>query len=205
MPDFFGEIAAGSQNGGRLPLITPEPPARSDKTLSLEKCDATPSRVYNKMKTKSELDAEIARLDKKYAPFSRRVAPAIKTTKTRTYLGEFDFSLGGGAWKKVTVPHYDGPVGKQTARYKTSFTVDKIERGRALFIHFDGVDYIAEVFVNGEYAGSHEGFFGAFEFDVTDFVKEGENELLVVVKNDFIYMGNATPEDPAHRIEGDKL
>ena len=205
MPDFFGAIAAGSQSGGRLPLINPEPPQKSGKTLHLEKCDATPSRVYNKMKTKSELDAEIARLDKKYAPFCRRVAPEIESTRSRTYLKEFDFSLNCGAWKKVTVPHYDGPVGKQTARYKTSFKIGKIEQGHAIFIHFDGVDYIAEVFVNGNFIGSHEGFFGAFEFDITEYVSIGENELLVVVKNDFIYMGNATPDDPAHRIEGDKL
>ena len=205
MPDFFGSIAAAKQTRSRLPLITPLPPEKSDRVLTLAKFDAPPSRVYNKMKTKSELDAEIARLDAKYAPFSRRVAPKYEKTKKRTYLKEFDFSLSGGEWKKVTVPHYDGPVGKQTARYKTTFTVDKINEGRALFIHFDGVDYIADVFVNDEYVGSHEGFFGAFEFDITEYVKVGENELLVVVKNDFIYMGNATPKDPAHRIEGDKL
>ena len=150
MPDFFGAIAAGSQNGGRLPLITPEPPEKSGKTLKLKECDAAPNAVPKKMSTKAELDAEIARLDAKYAPFSRRVAPKFESARTRTYLSEFDFSLNGGAWKKITVPHYDGPVGKQTARYKATFTVGKIERGRALFIHFDGVDYIADVFVNGE-------------------------------------------------------
>ena len=205
MPDFFGAIAAASQDGGRLPLINPEPPKKSGKTLKLEKCDAPISPVPKKMSTKEELDALIARLDAKYEPFRRHVAPPVENYRRRIYIKEFDYRLNCGEWKKVTVPHYDGPVGKQTAQYKTTFTVDKLDRNRTLFIHFDGVDYIADVFVNGEYVGSHEGFFGAFEFDVTGFVKEGENDLLVVVKNDFIYMGNATPEDPSRRIEGDKL
>ena len=134
MPDFFGAIAAASQDGGRLPLIYPEPPKKSGKTLTLEKCDAPSSPVPKKISTKEELDALIARLDAKYALFRRRVAPPVANDRRRIYIKEFDYRLLDGKWKKVTVPHYDGPVGKQTAQYKTTFTVDKLGRDRALFI-----------------------------------------------------------------------
>lgn len=48
-------------------------------------------------------------------------------------------------------------------------------------LRFAGVYYAARVWLNGTYLGAHEGYFSAFEFDVTDVLVEGENELLVEV------------------------
>ncbi len=51
-----------------------------------------------------------------------------------------------------------------------------------LSLRFGGVYYAARVWLNGVYLGDHEGYFSAFEFDVTDMViANGENELLVEV------------------------
>ena len=51
-----------------------------------------------------------------------------------------------------------------------------------LTLRFGGVYYAARVWLNGVYLGDHEGYFSAFEFDVTDMViANGENELLVEV------------------------
>jgi hypothetical protein len=83
-------------------------------------------------------------------------------------------------------------------------TAEMLARG-ALFICFGGVDYRANVFLNGAYLGSHEGFFAAFEFDCTAVVHEGENVLLVQVQNDAICMGNASWGADGHLYEGDKL
>jgi len=49
-------------------------------------------------------------------------------------------------------------------------------------LRFGGVYYAARVWLNGVYLGDHEGYFSAFEFDVTNIVGiDGENELLVEV------------------------
>ena len=49
-------------------------------------------------------------------------------------------------------------------------------------LRFGGAYYAARVWLNGVYLGDHEGYFSAFEFDVTDImVTDGENELLVEV------------------------
>jgi len=49
-------------------------------------------------------------------------------------------------------------------------------------LRFGGVYYAARVWLNGVYLGDHEGYFSAFEFDVTDIVgTDGENDLLVEV------------------------
>lgn len=47
-------------------------------------------------------------------------------------------------------------------------------------LRFSGVDYYADVWLNGKYLGSHEGYFAPFEFEVTDLLKD-ENLLVVEV------------------------
>ncbi len=48
-------------------------------------------------------------------------------------------------------------------------------------LHFGAVDYYCDVYVNGKYAGSHEGGYTAFTVDITSFIEEGDNSLDVVV------------------------
>ena len=52
--------------------------------------------------------------------------------------------------------------------------------GRAI-LRFEMVDYFAEVYVNGQMVGSHEGSFQPFEFDVTNALKSGGNLVAVRV------------------------
>jgi beta-mannosidase len=47
-------------------------------------------------------------------------------------------------------------------------------------LKFWGVDYFAEVWVNGNRIGGHEGYFQPFDFEITPFLTRGEN--LIVVK-----------------------
>src|SRR5690606_12062764 len=93
---------------------------------------------------------------------------------------------GSGAWQSVTIPHYGEPLGRTNTFYCTPFQLDSWNTNEAVFVRFRGVDYKAHVFVNGAFAGSHEGFFAPFEFDITRFVHRGENTLFVQVDNDFL-------------------
>ena len=52
------------------------------------------------------------------------------------------------------------------------------------FIHFGAVNYIASVYLNGEYLGSHEGGFTPFQFEITDRLQEGDNALVVGANNE---------------------
>ena len=52
-------------------------------------------------------------------------------------------------------------------------------------IHFEGSDFITKLWVNGQYAGSHGGGYARFSFDITNLVKDGENELTVKVEDSF--------------------
>ncbi|MBD0836072.1 beta galactosidase jelly roll domain-containing protein [Aestuariibaculum suncheonense] len=74
--------------------------------------------------------------------------------------------------------YYEGNVW-----YQRYFTVEKNEEGRQ-FIYFGAVNYKAAVWLNGIEVGRHEGGFTPFQFEVTDIVKNGENDLVVLVNND---------------------
>ena len=52
--------------------------------------------------------------------------------------------------------------------------------GERVFLKFGAVNYEADVWLNGEYLGHHEGGFTPFSFEVTDAVEESEENLLVV-------------------------
>lgn len=64
--------------------------------------------------------------------------------------------------------------------YKKTFTYKKTDQ--RLFIHFAAVNYITDVFLNGEKIGTHEGGFTPFQFEITDKVKE-QNSIIVRVNN----------------------
>ena len=68
----------------------------------------------------------------------------------------------------------DDPVGV----YKKKFCFTP--RGRT-YIMFDGVNSMFLVYLNGEYVGMSKGAHLSHEFELTKFIKDGENELLVAV------------------------
>lgn len=61
--------------------------------------------------------------------------------------------------------------------YRRSFSLPEEMRNRRVLLHFGAVDFLAEVYVNGEKAGSHRGGYTPFTFDITRFLKGGENEI----------------------------
>ena len=65
--------------------------------------------------------------------------------------------------------------------YRRSFTAPPA-KGTRLLLHFGAVDWRAQVFVNGQAAGQHEGGYDPFTFDITGALKPGaEQELVVAV------------------------
>ncbi len=77
-----------------------------------------------------------------------------------------------------------------TVWYKKQFSHTKKEDKR-LFLYFGAVNYLADVYLNGEKIGSHEGGFTPFQFEITNKVKAGNNTLIVKVNNQ--RKGNGLP------------
>lgn len=77
------------------------------------------------------------------------------------------------------VPKDYAPVGI----YKTSFSVPSSWSNQPVFIHFAGVQSAMYLFVNGEKVGYHEDGMLPAEYDITNYLKKGKNEIIVQVFN----------------------
>lgn len=69
-----------------------------------------------------------------------------------------------------------------TIWYKKSFDYSK-KKGSRLFVHFGAANYEADVYLNGQKLGHHEGGFTPFNFEITGTVGEKDNFLIVKVDN----------------------
>lgn len=73
------------------------------------------------------------------------------------------------------------PTQEEYLWYRKKFTLNSCFEGKNTILHFGAVDYICKVFVNGGLAGSHRGGYIPFSVDITEYLNEGENELVVQV------------------------
>lgn len=71
-----------------------------------------------------------------------------------------------------------------TATYTTSVSLDRAGRGEHMFMAFDNVGTMAKVYINGKYAGGV--WTAPYRLDVTDFVKNGRNDVKVEVVNTWV-------------------
>lgn len=71
-------------------------------------------------------------------------------------------------------------VGKDSVLwYRRQFAL-KRNRTQRTILHFGAVDWDCQVFVNGKEVGRHKGGYDAFQFDITDFLKNGDQQELVL-------------------------
>lgn len=104
------------------------------------------------------------------------------------------------AWKSINLPHtwnaIDGADGwsgvdeggehyyRGLGGYRKKFTISESIDGKRVYIEFEGANTVTEVFINGVFAGRHEGGYAAFRFDITELLKrDSENVIAVKVNN----------------------
>ena len=95
--------------------------------------------------------------------------------------------------RHVTLPHTwdtdplaEGSFFETTGNYQNDIYIPTEWASRRLFVKFYGVQSAADLFVNGDHVGSHYGGGTAFTFEITDKVRFGaDNALLMVVSNSF--------------------
>jgi hypothetical protein len=71
-------------------------------------------------------------------------------------------------------------LNKQDYWYRNEFKAPKVPSGRRLTLTFQGINYAAEVWLNGQSLGTIKGAFIRGVFDVTDIVKAGQTNVLAV-------------------------
>lgn len=73
------------------------------------------------------------------------------------------------------------PQENPCALYEHTFIYEKDEKAPKAFLEFEGVDSCFYVWLNGTYVGYDQVSHSLSEFDVTDLINEGENQLKVLV------------------------
>lgn len=68
----------------------------------------------------------------------------------------------------------------QTLHYRRTFEVPASWKGRRTLLNFGAVDWRCRVIINGTDVGSHTGGYTPFSFDITDALKDGPNEIIVI-------------------------
>ena len=97
--------------------------------------------------------------------------------------GEWEARMPDGEMRTVPVPGcFDRGLGRwdeaRPARYRRTFRLEKREPAE---LFFSGVSYACEISLNDVSLGGHEGLWDGFWVDTRDALREGENELTVVV------------------------
>lgn len=99
-------------------------------------------------------------------------------------LGLYKPNLDTSNWSKMKIPsnwhqqgleNYNGVVW-----FRRQFEIDGQLPDHHFFIYFKGVDYMADVWLNGCYLGHHEGYFGSFRFRIPRSVISQKDNILVV-------------------------
>jgi len=102
------------------------------------------------------------------------------------YLGWEGNDIKTDNWLKVNVPsNWDtylpelfGYAG--TGCYRKFFYPRPEWKGGKIVLNFEGANYQTKVWINGEKVGENEGGFNTFQFDITNIVKWGEENLIAV-------------------------
>ena len=114
--------------------------------------------------------------------------------------------------KKIEVPFaYQTPLSgihdtscHDVIWYKREFEVPCVWNGKNVILNFGAVDYRCDVYVNNCYVGSHEGGQTAFSFDITKYLNQEKETLVLRVEDpsydEMIPRGKQTWEESARSI-----
>ena len=99
--------------------------------------------------------------------------------------------------KNVNIPHFWGEDAAITAFYYKKFSLSS--KGKRCILHFEQIAVYAVIWVNGKLAGDHFGASTSFEFDISQFIKTGSENLLCIKvssasgNRDFAMMAGGDP------------
>lgn len=123
---------------------------------------------------------------------------AMLPASNRQHIGfndQWSFSKDEKTWQKVTLPHtwndkdvMDDEPGyyRGMGYYKRQFKTNPSQKGKNIYLSFEGVNQESEVFVNGKSAGTHIGGYTGFILPISSLLKfdgDGANEIVVKVTN----------------------
>jgi len=106
----------------------------------------------------------------------------------QNFNSNWQFRLDDGSWQPVQIPHdwlisdtknlYKSGVGQ----YRKIFVLENVN-DQKFYLRFDGIYMDTTLYVNGKQAGEWKNGYTTFTQEISDFVHEGENEVMVSVNH----------------------
>lgn len=139
------------------------------------------------------------------------LSQAQEQEKRRSFNESWHFKLNAGdgwqsgvksdaGWRTLNLPHdwsIEGDFSKDnpaapgggalpggTGWYRKTFTIPAANKGKLVFIDFEGVYHRSEVWINGHYLGERPNGYISFRFNLTPYLKYGAEKNLIAVKVD---------------------
>ena len=69
--------------------------------------------------------------------------------------------------------------------YERLFDLDDSLKGKNIILNFNAVDNVCKVYLNGNYVGEHHEGYTSFKFDVSEYIKDKDNRLVVYVNDNY--------------------
>ena len=86
---------------------------------------------------------------------------------------------------------------KQDFEFATTFDVkEALREADRTVLHFDGIDTLGEIYLNGTHLGDTENMHREWEFDVKELLKAEGNELRVILRSPVNYIYDSYEKDP---------
>jgi beta-galactosidase len=114
--------------------------------------------------------------DSKWRPLDLPHDWAVELPFVHDDAGSGDSQMRSHGYKPLGRRYPEASVGW----YRREFDIPANDRGRRIWIEFDGAFRDAQVFVNGCYIGNNENGYVPFRFDLTDFLTYGAKNYIVV-------------------------
>ena len=183
---------AGSLSANAAPLDRPKAADVSDALSVFAGTWLAPT-------TPEELEARVEQLRAHYRPYLRTLPTALdvrdRVDLPGTWRSKFELARAANsvrpsppdwwrvdfddsAWEKTTVPEWRYGLEKEKMAvscilwYRTGFEGARPQSDRRVLLVFEGVDWEAEVWLNGTFLGRHQAYYEPFRFDVTALLKE---------------------------------
>lgn len=115
----------------------------------------------------------------------------LKNNTNELFLRKFNNSFG----ENVNIPHtwndIDGASGNEYFRgvcwYTKNIYINKKFQNKKIFLEFNGVNSICNVYVNEKHLGEHKGGYSTFRYDITDLIEfDSTNFIAVKVDNSHV-------------------
>lgn len=115
----------------------------------------------------------------------------------------FAAGYNDAGWKEKQIPGVENPAPDRYMDgvwYRRHFTVPSNASGKYVKLMFEAANYFTDVWINGKWAGCHEGGYTPFAFDISQYLNYGKDNVIAVRVDNIPWLPNGDNSPEARKI-----